>query len=152
MTATSPRQDGPVAICRAGEHDSAEWVGLHAATQGTRFEAREPIRQGIRTAFGAFEPEIAHGLALRHDQGSPYLAQVFQEERRFWGLASAPAFVRAPEGNGGAERFTRTRKETLVWLTTFDTVEELRLARHAFQRQYNETWLIGRHETRPLPR
>jgi hypothetical protein len=25
------------------------------------------------------------------------------------------------------------------------TVEELRLALHEFQRQYNETWLIGRH-------
>jgi hypothetical protein len=33
----------------------------------------------------------------------------------------------------------------LLWLTTFDTVEELRLALHAFQRQYNETWLMGRH-------
>jgi putative transposase len=33
----------------------------------------------------------------------------------------------------------------LLWLKTFDTVEELRLALHEFQRQYNETWLIGRH-------
>jgi hypothetical protein len=24
-------------------------------------------------------------------------------------------------------------------------VEELRLARHAFQRQYHETWLLGQH-------
>jgi putative transposase len=26
-----------------------------------------------------------------------------------------------------------------------DTLEALRLALHEFQRQYNETWLIGRH-------
>jgi hypothetical protein len=69
----------------------------------------------------------------------------FQEERRFLGIASAPAFVREPEGNGWAERFIQTLKEHLLWLTTFDTVEALRLALHAFQRQYNETWLIGRH-------
>ena len=61
------------------------------------------------------------------------------------GITSSPAFVREPEGNGCAERFIRTLKENLLWLKTFDTVEELRLALHEFQRQYNETWLIGRH-------
>ena len=73
------------------------------------------------------------------------MSHVFQEELRFLGIASSPAFVREPEGNGCAERFIRTLKENLLWLTTFDTVEDLRLALHAFQRQYNETWLIGRH-------
>ena len=68
-----------------------------------------------------------------------------QEELRFLGITSSPAFVREPEGSGCAERFIRTLKENLLWLTTFDTVEELRLALHEFQRLYNETWLIGRH-------
>jgi hypothetical protein len=36
--------------------------------------------------------------------------------------------VRAPEGNGCAERFIRTLKENLLWVRTFETVEELRLA------------------------
>jgi putative transposase len=73
------------------------------------------------------------------------MSQVFQEELRFLGISSSPAFVREPEGNGCAERFIRTLKENLLWLTTFETVEELRLALHAFQRQYNAPWLIGRH-------
>jgi putative transposase len=73
------------------------------------------------------------------------MSHVFQEELRFLGITSSPAFVREPEGNGCAERFIRTLKENLLWLTTFDTVEDLRLALHEFQRQYNETWLIGRH-------
>jgi putative transposase len=145
MTATYTRQDGQVAIFIAVDHYSAECVGIHAATQGTRFAALEPIREGIRMAFGAFEQDIAQGLALRHDHGSPYMSHVFQEERRFLGIASSPAFVREPEGNGCAERFIRTLQENLLWLTTFDTIEDLRLALHAFQRQYNETWLIGRH-------
>jgi hypothetical protein len=73
------------------------------------------------------------------------MSHVFQEELTFLGITSSPAFVREPEGNGCAERFIRTLKENLLWLKTFNTVEELRLALHAFQRQYNETWLIGRH-------
>jgi putative transposase len=145
MTATCTRQEGQVAIFIAVDHCSAECVGIHAAKQGTRFEALEPIRQGVCTCFGAFGQDIAHGLVLRHDHGSQYMSHVFQEALTFLGIASSPAFVREPEGNGCAERFIRTLKETLLWLKTFDTVEELRLALHAFQRQYNETWLIGRH-------
>jgi transposase InsO family protein len=145
MTATYTHEDGQVAIFIAVDHCSAECVGIHAAKQGTRFEALEPIRQGVRTAFGAFGQDIAHGLLLRHDHGSQYMSHVFQEELTFLGITSSPAFVREPEGNGCAERFIRTLKENLLWLKTFDTVEALRLALHEFQHQYNETWLIGRH-------
>ena len=145
MTATYTRQDGQVAIFIAVEHYSAECVGIHTAKQGTRFEALEPIRQGVRLHFGAFGPDIAQSLVLRHAHGSQYMSHVLQEALRFLGITSSPAFVREPEGNGCAERFIRTLKENLLWLKTFDTVEELRLALHEFQRQYNETWLIGRH-------
>jgi len=145
MTTTFTRQDGQVAIFIAVDHCAAECVGIHAARHGTRFEALEPIRQGVCTHFGVFGQDIAHDLVLRHDHGSQYMSHVFQEELRFLGITSSPAFVREPEGNGCAERFIRTLKENLLWLTTFDTVEDLRLALHEFQRQYNETWLIGRH-------
>src|SRR5499426_1473482 len=87
----------------------------------------------------------AQGLRLRHDHGSQYMSHVFQEELTFLGITSSPAFVREPEGNGCAERFIRTLKENLLGLQTFETMEELRLALHEFQRQDNETWLIGRH-------
>jgi len=95
--------------------------------------------------LGAFGQDIAQGLLLRHDHGSQYMSQGFQEELRFLGITSSPAFVREPEGNGCAERFIRTLKENLLWLKMFDTVEELRLALHEFQQQYNATWLIGRY-------
>jgi putative transposase len=145
MTTTFTRQDGQVAIFIAVDHCSAECVGIHAALHGTRFEALEPIHQGVRAHFGAFGQNVAQGLRLRHDHGSQYMSHVFQEELTFLGITSSPAFVREPEGNGCAERFIRTLKENLLWLKTFDTVEDLRLALHEFRRQYNETWLIGRH-------
>ena len=61
------------------------------------------------------------------------------------GATSSPAFVRAPEGNGCAERFIRTLKENLLWVRWFETIEDLRLALLEFQRTYNETWIIQRH-------
>jgi putative transposase len=71
MTTTYTCEDGQVAIFIAVDHDSAECMGIHAAKQGTRFEALEPIRQGVRTALGAFGQNSAQGLVLRHDHGSP---------------------------------------------------------------------------------
>ena len=53
-------------------------------------------------------------------------------------------FVRAPEGNGCAERFIRTLKENLLWVHTFDTVEDLRRALLDFKETYNTIWLIER--------
>src|SRR5262249_6774923 len=120
-------------------------MGSHAAKQGTRFAALEPIRQGVRTACGAFGQDIAHGLLLRHDPGSQYMSHGWQEEWRWFWVTPAPALVRATHSNGYAERFVRTLKANLLWLPPFDTVEARRLALHAFQRQYNETWLIGWH-------
>jgi len=137
--------EGPVAVFIAIDHCSAECVGIHAAQRATRFEALEPIRQGVRERFGGFARNIARGLAVRHDHGSQYMADAFQKELAFLGLESSPAFVRAPEGNGCAERFIRTLKENLLWVRTFDTIEDLRQALLAFRDTYNTTWLIERH-------
>jgi putative transposase len=137
--------DGQVAVFVAVDHCSAECVGIHAAKRATRFEALEPIRQGVRRCFGAFAQGIGRGLSMRHDHGSQYMSDAFQRELAFLGIESSPAFVRAPEGNGCAERFIRTLKENLLWVRTFDTLEELRQALLAFRESYNTTWLIERH-------
>ena len=41
------------------------------------------------------------------------MADHFQNELAFLGIESSPAFVRAPKGNGCAERFIRTLKDLL---------------------------------------
>ena len=148
MTTTWTEQ-GQVAVFIAVDHHSAECVGIHAARRGTRFEALEPIRQGVRHSFGAFAKDIARGLTVRHDHGSQYMSDAFQNEIAFLGIESSPAFVRAPEGNGCAERFIRTLKENLLWVQTFSTVEELRQALLDFRKIYNDTWLIERHGFKP---
>lgn len=145
MTATVTTEHGQVAVFVAVDHCSAECIGIHAALRGTRFEALEPIRQGVVERFGAAAEGTAQGLSIRHDHGSQYMAHDFQREVAWLGAASSPAFVRAPEGNGCAERFIRTLKENLLWVRTFATVEELRLALLEFRDRYNEHWLIERH-------
>ena len=141
--------EGQAVVFVAVDHHSAECVGIHAALRATRFEALEPVRPGVRRCFGAFGPNVARGLVVRHDHGSQHMSDAFRKEPAFPGIDSSPAFVRAPEGNGCAERLSRTLKENLLWVRTFDSVEQLRQALVAFRDAYNATWLIERHGFQP---
>src|SRR5438552_2131190 len=140
-TMLQPQRRGPLGAMS----DDGLTAGIQAHPQATRFQALEPIRQGVRQRFGGFGKAIARGLAVRHDHGSQYMSHHFQTEIAFLGIESSPAFVRAPEGNGCAERFIRTLKENLLWVRSFDTIEELRQALLEFRQTYNATWLIERH-------
>ena len=99
----------------AVEHANSEVVGIHAARSANRFEALEPVRQGVHGCFGAITPGVARGLKLRHDHGSNYMSGDFQDEIECLGIEASPSFAREPEGNGVAERFIRTLKEDLLW-------------------------------------
>jgi transposase InsO family protein len=145
MTTTVTTEQGQAFVFIAIEHCTGECIGLHAAKSGDRFEALEPIRQGVREHFGGFDRGIAAGLTIRHDHGSAYLSDDFQAELAFLGMTSSPSFVREPQGNGVAERFVRTLKENLLWIRPFATVSELVEALREFKRRYNEQWLIERH-------
>lgn len=150
-TATFTEQEGQVTIFAAIDHCTAECVGIHVVKKAHRFEALEPIRQGVRDHFGGFSGGIAAGLCLRHDHGSVYMSDDFQSEIRFLGMESSPSFVRQPEGNGCIERFFRTLKEQLLWLRTFHDLGELRQALIAFRDRYNRSWILEKlHYRSPL--
>jgi putative transposase len=68
----------------------------------------------------------------------------FQAEIALLGIASSPAFVREPEGNGCIERFFRTLKEQLLWVKDFTTLEELAKALEEFRQRYDDHWLLER--------
>lgn len=137
--------EGQATVFVSVDHCTGECIGIHAARPGTRFEALEPLRQGVRERFADYREGIATGLSLRHDHGSQFVSDAFQDELIFLGVESSPAFVREPEGNGCAERFIRTLKEQLLWIERFHTVEDLRRALLAFKERYNHHWLIQRH-------
>jgi transposase InsO family protein len=144
-TATYTAVDGYVTVFAAVDHCTSECVGIHVAKHGSRFEALEPLRQGVAARYGSYAEGVVRGLKVRHDHGSQYMSDHFQRELAWLGAEASPAFVRAPEGNGVAERFFRTLKEQVLWVRSFATVEELRLALLAWIKLYNEQWLVARH-------
>jgi len=85
MTTTVTVSEGGASVFVAVDHCTAECVGIHAAKSGNRFEALEPVRQGVRKCFGSFGEDVASGLKLRHDHGSAYLSGDFQGEDRLPG-------------------------------------------------------------------
>jgi len=52
----------------AVEHANSEVVGIHASRSANRFEALEPVRQGVHRCFGAFARRVeADGDVMRHN-------------------------------------------------------------------------------------
>ena len=100
--------EGQAAVFVAVDHCSVECVGIHAAPRATRFEALEPIRQGVREHFGGFAKNIACGLSVRHDHGSQYMSDAFQKELEFLGAESSPPSSALPKAmaapNGSSAR------------------------------------------------
>ena len=67
----SPWEDGWVWTFAAVDHWNAECVGWPVCKVGSRFAALEPIAQGLGRRYGSVEADVAAGLALRMDHGSP---------------------------------------------------------------------------------
>ena len=70
MSQTVTLEEGRAYVFVAVEHANSEIIGIHAARSANRFEALEPVRQGVHRCFGAIAPGVARGLKLRHDHGS----------------------------------------------------------------------------------
>jgi putative transposase len=63
--------EGQAAVFVAVDHCSAECVGVHASRCANRFEALEPIKQGVRACFGAFAKDIATGRHRHRPPAAP---------------------------------------------------------------------------------
>jgi putative transposase len=137
------KNDGWVWAFIAIDHHTAEAWG-EVAARGNRFAAVEPIYEAVRDRFGEIGPDVARGIALRHDWGPQYASGHFQGSLRWLGIEDSPAFVGEPPCNGCAERFLRTLKEKCIWTKAWKDVAELRAAVKAFLRRYNDEWLIER--------
>ena len=68
-TMTITVEEGQAYVFISVDHCTFECTGIHASASGNRFEALEPIRQGVRARFGGYTEKIADGLAMRHDHG-----------------------------------------------------------------------------------
>ena len=148
MTATVTVAEGPAFVFVAVDHCTASASVFMPPSAGPASRPWSRSARASRERFGGIGDGVARGLRLRHDHGSNYLADDFQQEVAFFGIQSSPSVVREPEGNGVAERFIRTLKENLLWVRSFATIEELRLALLAFKRTYNEQWMLEKYDYR----
>jgi len=138
-------EDGKVWLFGVAEHWNAELLGWHVAKHGTRYEAIQALGMAVRQQFGRLDADAARGLALRHDHGSNFMADAFQKQIRFWGVAPSYAFAGEPETNGCIERLFRTLKEQAIHGRIFRTIEDVRDAVRAFAARYNAEWLIEKN-------
>ncbi len=138
-------QDGKVWLFGVAEHWNAELLGWHVAKHGTRIEAMQALGMAVRWQFGHLGAGAARGVALRHDHGSNFMADDFQRQARFWGMAPSYAFVGEPQTNGVMERLFRTLKEQVVHGRIFRTIDEVRDAVRTFVARYNAEWLIEKN-------
>src|SRR4051795_3640984 len=100
-----------------------------AGTSPKRPTASPPPRLSISPSTPpAGRADAARGLLLRHDHGSAFMSDHFQNQIAFLGMTPSFAFVREPETNGVAERFIRTLKEQVVLGRIFRNAEEVRAA------------------------
>ena len=88
----------------------------------------------------------ADGVRCRRSlhHGSQYLSDNYQAEIAFLGMESLPSFVRQPECNGCVERFIRTLNEQLLWVRTFQNVEESLRALAEFRERYIQRCIVQR--------
>ncbi len=138
-------RDGKVWFFAVAEHWNAEALGWHVSKRGTRHEALQAMSMAVRRQFGHLGQGAARGLALRHDHGSAFMAEDFQDQIKAWGVLPSYAFVGQPETNGVIERFFRTFKEQVVHGRIFQTIDEVRDAVRAFVACYNAEWLIEKN-------
>ena len=110
------------------------------------------VNQRVGIAFGRSSgdlivkptiPMITAIVATNH--GSNFMAEHFQKQVRFWGIAPSYAFVGEPETNGVIERLLRTLKEQIVHGRVFQTIDEVRDAVREFVARYNAEWLIEKN-------
>ena len=138
-------EDGNVTLFILAEHWNAEGLGWHVAKHGNRYAAAEALAVAVDNVFGSARADAARGVLLRHDHGSAFMSEYFQNQLKFFGMVPSFAFVRQPETNGVAERFIRTLKEQIVFGRIYQDIEEVRAAVRAYIECYNQHWLLEKN-------
>jgi hypothetical protein len=75
MTQTVTTREGRAYVFIVVDHCSGEFVGAHASSTASLWEALEPVRQGVTHHLGDIRADVAKGLTLHHDHGSSYMGE-----------------------------------------------------------------------------
>ena len=120
-------------------------VGKTGGDPGSRgrFSSKQKLQTVLRLLQGESLDTLSRELKVNADTLSAWRDSTLNAS--LLELKSRPSFVRAPEGNSVAGQFIRTLKEQLLWIETFETVEDLRLAMQQRCKRYNAQWLVQQH-------
>jgi len=97
-------------------------------------DAKDTLAIALDREFGEMTPE---GLSLIHDRGSQFTAWSFKEMVESADINDVMTAVRHPQSCGRLERFQRTLKEELIWLSEWESLEHLEQAVDSYVHHYN---------------
>ena len=89
-----------------------------------------------------------HMLGIRHQLLLPVLDLIRVHLELLGEIGQGTLSSYCGQRDLGSERFIRTLKENLLWVRSFETIEELRLALLEFKRTYNEQWMLEKYDYR----
>lgn len=116
-------QDGWCPLIPVMDNGSRDIVGYRFNRRGRALEATDALNQAVMARYGSREA-VPEGLAIRHDNGSIFLARSYLESTKYWGITQEYIPSGKPDWNGTIERFFRTLKQECVWLHRFESFEQ----------------------------
>ena len=97
-------------------------------------DAKDVLAIALDRAFGESRPE---GLSLIHDRGSQFTAWSFKEMVEGLKIKDVVTAVRHPQSCGRLERFHRTLKEECIWLSEWESLDQLQSGVGCYIEHYN---------------
>jgi putative transposase len=97
-------------------------------------DAKDVLAIALDRAFGESKPE---DLSLIHDRGSQFTAWSFKEMVDRLRIKDVVTAVRHPQSCGRLERFHRTLKEECIWLSEWESLDQLKAAVGCYIEHYN---------------
>lgn len=142
-------REGWVWVFVAVDHHNSECLGWHVCKKGDMYAAYEPVAQArVRLIEAGLIDETPGSprVELRHDHGSQYMTDWYQNMARHQGFTASYAFVGEPQTNGVCERFNRTWKEQTIHGVDIRDIAHLRALLESFMPLYNHNWQLERHD------
>ena len=93
---------------------------------GDRHAAVQPIYDAVVQRWGHLAPDVARGVAVRHDWGRQCRSVHFYGSPALAGHGGELAYLGEPQTNGCAERWIKTLKEQCLWARLHEGLDDLR--------------------------
>ena len=136
LTTVWTRKDGLVAVMITVDCGCRSVLDVTVSKSQASGPVLASVDRALELAFGSPE-HVPEGVEIRSDHGPQYTGADAAAMAKTWGVVQTFAPVGRPTGNAVAERTIRTMKEECVWLSDWDSEDELRTALIAWRQSFN---------------